>query len=277
MRLVLDSFWRALAYCALPRVVALSVLPLVLMVGLAGSLSWLFWEPALASIRQALEASSLLSAALGWLDAIGAAGLHAVLAPLLLVALVLPVLIVGCLLLVAQFMTPALVSLIARRRFPSLQRRHGASVWLSGLRATGLSVMAIVLLMLSLPLWLIPPLAFIIPPLVWGWLTMQLLAFDVLADHASPQERHELIHAHRWPLLAMGVITSLLGAAPSAVWAVGALALVLAPLVMVVCIWIYTAVFAFSSLWFAHYLLAALQVWRLNGPDTDVIEEGVNT
>ena len=44
MRLVLDSFWRALAYCALPRVVALSVLPLVLMVGLAGSLSWLFWE-----------------------------------------------------------------------------------------------------------------------------------------------------------------------------------------------------------------------------------------
>jgi hypothetical protein len=38
--------------------------------------------------------------------------------------------------------------------------------------------------------------------------------------------------------------------------------LVLAPFLILVSIWLYTLVFAFSSLWFAHYLLAALQRLR---------------
>ena len=62
----------------------------------------------------------------------------------------------------------------------------------------------------------------------------------------------------RWPLLAMGIACGVLGALPSLLWAVSALALVLAPLLILVAIWLYTLVFAFSSLWFAHYLLAAL-------------------
>jgi hypothetical protein len=63
-------------------------------------------------------------------------------------------------------------------------------------------------------------------------------------------------------LLAIGVVCGALGAAPSLLWAVSALTLVLAPLLILVSIWLYTLVFAFSSLWFAHYLLAALQRLR---------------
>jgi len=36
----------------------------------------------------------------------------------------------------------------------------------------------------------------------------------------------------------------------------------LAPLLVPVAIWIYTLVFAFASLWFAHFALAALQRLR---------------
>ncbi len=64
-------------------------------------------------------------------------------------------------------------------------------------------------------------------------------------------------------LLAMGIACGYLGAAPSLLWAVSAMTLVFAPFLILVSIWIYTLVFAFSSLWFAHYLLAALQ--RLRG------------
>ena len=60
----------------------------------------------------------------------------------------------------------------------------------------------------------------------------------------------------------MGIACGELGAAPSLLWAVSALALVLAPFLILVSIWLYTLVFAFSSLWFAHYLLAALQRLR---------------
>jgi hypothetical protein len=44
---------------------------------------------------------------------------------------------------------------------------------------------------------------------------------------------------------------------PSMVWGIGA-ALIYAPFVIVAAIWIYTLVFAFTGLWFGHYLLSAL-------------------
>jgi hypothetical protein len=60
----------------------------------------------------------------------------------------------------------------------------------------------------------------------------------------------------------MGVLSGYLGAAPSLLWASGALFIAMAPLLVPVAIWIYTLVFAFASLWFAHYALACLQQLR---------------
>jgi hypothetical protein len=60
----------------------------------------------------------------------------------------------------------------------------------------------------------------------------------------------------------MGVVCGYLGAAPSLLWALSALALVLAPLLILASIWLYTLVFAFSALWFTHFLLAALRDLR---------------
>jgi hypothetical protein len=46
------------------------------------------------------------------------------------------------------------------------------------------------------------------------------------------------------------------------VWASGALFAAAFVILVPVAIWIYTLVFAFSSLWFAHYCLAALERLR---------------
>ena len=40
------------------------------------------------------------------------------------------------------------------------------------------------LIVLSIPLWLIPPLVMVLPPLIWGWLTYRVFGYDVLAEHA---------------------------------------------------------------------------------------------
>ena len=102
----------------------------------------------------------------------------------------------------------------------------------------------------------------VVPPLIWGWLAYRMMSYDVLAEHASRDERRELIRRHRGPLFGMGVVTGYLGAAPSLVWVSGTMAVVLAPLLVPLAIWIYMLVFAFSALWFAHYALAALQALR---------------
>jgi hypothetical protein len=60
----------------------------------------------------------------------------------------------------------------------------------------------------------------------------------------------------------MGVVAGYLGAAPSLLWAVSATMLIFAPILIVVSVWVYTLVFAFSALWFAHFALASLQQLR---------------
>ena len=262
MRGLLDSFWRAGAYCLHPRVIWLSLLPLILTGALAGALGWFFWEPALDAVRNLLQASTLTVTALDWLDAIGGSGLHAVIAPLIVLALAVPLLVVVSLLIVALIMMPRLVDLVARRRFPALERRRGESLWSSLLWSLGATLVALAALVVSMPLWLIPPLVLLLPPLIWGWLSYRVMAFDALAEHATREERRAIMHAHRVPLLGIGVVTGYLGAAPALVWAVSAAFLVLAPLLIVVSVWLYTMVFAFSALWFAHYCLAELEALR---------------
>ena len=62
------------------------------------------------------------------------------------------------------------------------------------------------------------------------------------------------------------MICGYLGAAPGIVWASMALFAVLFVLLVPLAIWIYTFVFVFSSLWFAHYALDALQRLRDQRP-----------
>ena len=81
-------------------------------------------------------------------------------------------------------------------------------------------------------------------------------------DHASADERKQIFREHRASLLSIGVISGYLGAAPTLLWASGAMFIAMAPILVPVAIWIYTLVFAFSSLWFAHYTLAALEQLR---------------
>lgn len=260
--LMVDAAWRALAYCLHPRVIYLSLLPLLLAAVGLGLLSWFGWEPGVAAVRHALDSWGISHAVLAWLDRAGLGFLRTAAAPFLLVLMIVPLVIVLCLLLVAGLMTPSLVKLVRQRRFPGLLDREATPWWRSLLWSAGASLTALALFVVSLPLWLMPIFAVLVPPVIWGWLTYRVMAFDTLVDVATPQERDALLKRHHTGLLAMGILCGYIGAAPAALWAMGALTVILAPLMLLLSVWLYTLVFAFSSLWFAHFLLAALQAQR---------------
>lgn len=249
-------------YCLHPRVIALSVMPLVIMVAIALGLGYFFWSDAVEAIRSQISNYELVNSMVRWLEALGLGGLRMVLAPALLLCLAIPVIVIVSLLFVAMLMTPAMVALVAERRFPQLERKQGGSMLASLFWSLGSTLLAVVALIVSIPLWLIPPLILVLPPLIWGWLTYRVMSYDAMVDHASSEERRQIFKEHRMPLLAIGVLSGYLGAAPSLIWASGAMFVAMAPLLVPVAIWIYTLVFAFSSLWFAHYTLAALEQLR---------------
>ena len=249
-------------YCLHPRVIVLSILPVIIMGALSLTLGYFYWESALMAVRSNLESYELVNAMVHWLEGVGLSSLHLVLAPALVLFLAIPVIVIMTLLFVAIFMTPSMVALVASRRFPQLERKKGGSLLASIVWSLGSTVLAATLLVVTIPLWLVPPLILILPPLIWGWLTYRVMSYDALAEHASREERRQIFRENRLALLGIGVMSGYLGAAPSLLWASGAMFIAMAPILVPVAIWIYTLVFAFSSLWFSHFCLAALEQLR---------------
>lgn len=266
MKNMVDSFWRALAYCFHPKVILLTLLPLLLMLIIVMGLGMVYWDAALESIRTWIDASSAMNWVWVWLERVGLMSLKAVVAPLIIIVAVTPLVVVMSLLAVSFMMTPALVNLVAERRFSNLERRHGGSMLQSVAWTVFSVVLALGALVLTLPLWWLPPLAVMLPALIWGWLTYRVMTYDVLSEHASRIERIELMRRHRFQLLAMGVVTGMMGAAPSLVWASGALFVAAFVVLIPIAVWIYTLVFVFSALWFSHFLLNALAHLRNEPP-----------
>lgn len=262
MRLFLDSFWRAVAYCLMPRVMLLSLLPLAMLLVLSVSWGYFYWSPTQDWVRDMLASWQVLQGMLDWLQDKGAGELQAVVIPLVVIFAITPILVVISLLAVSLMMTPALVDLVVQRRFAHLALKHGGTTVTSLVWTIGSTLAALVAMVITLPLWAIPPLMFIVPPLIWGWLSYRVMVYDALVVHASREERLTIGRQHRIWLLMIGVLTGYMGALPSLVWASGAVFaaafLVLIPLA----IWIYALVFAFTSLWFTHYSLGALEALR---------------
>ena len=262
MNKVLDALWRAAAYCLYPPVMTLSLVPLGALI--AAGLAFVFWgwQPSVTATQGWLQGGALESMVLRGMQWIGMEQ-HSHLLPAVIVLLAaLPVIVIVCLLVMTWLTTPAIVRIVSLRRFPDLEREHGGTLLASAAWSTGYALLACALALLSLPLWLFPPLGLTIPPLIWGWLTAKVLPYDVLAEHASTAERSVLLKRHRLELLAMGVMTGLLGSAPSLLWASGTLFAGLFLILVPAAIWIYTLVFIFSTLWFSHFCLRALELLR---------------
>ncbi|PIG08283.1 etoposide-induced protein 24 (EI24) [Comamonas sp. 26] len=262
MGLLLDSFWRALAYCLHKRVIAWSLLPLLAMALLTWALGYFFWADAVQRVQNLLDGVGWLHSIWVWLQEHGMSYASEVVASIFVVLGATPVLVVLTLLFAGLFMAPVLTKLVAEKRFAQLEKKHGASTVASVLWSGGSTLIALLALLVTLPLWVFPPLMLVVAPLIWGWLTYRVMAFDALAEHASKDERRNLFVRYRMSLILMGIICGYLGAAPGIVWVSGLVFLAAFWILIPIAIWIYALVFAFSALWFAHFCLGALEQMR---------------
>lgn len=276
------ALWRALLSCFHPQVIwAVSWpmgLSLVLFCGLA-AWGWSSWVQALAHALSGPPGQAFQ----GLFDWLGMAPPDArqladVLAPVLLVLMAVPVLVLAALLTVSVFLVPVLTRWVVRRRGLVLPPCEPAPWWRTAGRSVKTTLQALALLALSFPLWWVPVLGTLVPALVWGWLASRALTDEVLADHATDEQARRLRREHATPLLLLGLLATSLGAAPShllvlgavlsglvvgltggAWWgAMGGLLSMGAPLLVGLFVWFYTLLFAFSALCFAHYLLPRL-------------------
>lgn len=258
----LRSLGKAAAGVLHPRMLWLTFMPFVVAAAGWGAFFWFMWQPLVGTARTWLAVSWFGVALDRAFDWVGMNTLHSALGPFVVVALSIPLIVTTVLLLIATISMPLVVRHLSLRRYADLEQRRGGSWYGSLAHSLVTTVVGVVLFLVTLPLWLFPPLFAVIPPLLWGWLTYRVMTYDALALHASPAERRALIRRHRGPLFAIGVASGLISTVPTLIWAGSVWLVVLFPVITAATIWIYAFILVFSALWFGHYCLDALQRLR---------------
>ncbi len=220
-----------------PRMLWLMLWPVLVAVGLWGTIAIVFWAQLAAwlagLINQWLTTGMF---AIQW-EVQDAALIGA---KALILIMLVPLIQLTALLILSIFGMPAMVGHVASRSYPALERRKGGD--LAGSLWNGLVALAgmVVLFFVSIPFWIFPPLWPLIPVAILGWVNQRVLRYDALAEHADGAEMRQLFAERRASLYLLGAVLALVAYVPL----VGFLAPVL------------------FGLSFIHTLLAALKVHR---------------
>lgn len=128
MKKILDALWRAITYCVHPSVILLSLTPLVTLIIAVFAFAYWGWQPAVAGMASWLHGGMLEATVLRALNWVGGAEYLRFLPHLLVLFLAIPTIVIGCLLVVTWLSTPALVRMLAQRRFPGLAQKRGGTL-----------------------------------------------------------------------------------------------------------------------------------------------------
>lgn len=156
--------------------------PLLAFVAWVG-VAWFVWMPVADWLLDKLPDWS-------WLAWMGPYLVHLVLA-----LAILPLIYVTVLLLVVTVALPRMMAIVVQRDYPDLTRYGSAATAFWGSLWNTLNASAIFILgwLVTLPLLLVPG-GLLVLPLLWNaWLNQRTFRFDVLAEHATAEERAKLI------------------------------------------------------------------------------------
>jgi len=263
MKGVFTAYRRALRAQFSGSMLLLSLAPLLLSLTLWGVLLWLGAQPLIDWLQGMFEQYGVHETSNSVLAMLGMGMLKVMVVPLLAIALLLPLMIASNLLFMGVIAMPAIERHVGRGQFPKLQKKEGGSFFGSIAINLGSTTIFALLWLLTLPLYAVPPLAWLVQAALWAWVTSRVMSYDALAAHASQAERQLLMRRHRTPLLAIGFVSGLAGALPGIAWMGGALlSLLLFPVLAMVSVWLYIMIFLFAGLWFQYYCLQALEELR---------------
>lgn len=273
MRAVANAYGRAVLSQMHVRMLVLSAMPLVLSLVLWGVVLYFGLQPLLDWLHANFVDYEIFRTTSSWLESMHLGFLKAVVVPFFALLLLLPLMILSALLFMNIAAMPFIVRHVGGRHYAKLEKKEGGSM-LGGLRAALSSFLVfIVIWLMTLPLYIVPPLAVLSSTLLWGWLTSRVMSYDALADYASEEERRTIQRERRWDLMVIGLVSGATGALPPLLMAAGAaLVIALLPLFLAIMMWLYVLIFIFTALWFQYYCLEALAQLRARTGSTTVVE-----
>jgi hypothetical protein len=204
---VVGALLYGLANLLHPRMLWLMLWPMLVSLTLWGAVALAFWQPLAAAL------GAWFQSALGFIR-LDLGDVTAIAAHVVLALLIVPLVWLTALFILGIFGMPKMVEHVAQRSFPALERKRGGSVAGSVWNATAALGGMLALFLVSLPLWLLPPVWPLIPLAIFAWVNQRLLRYDALAEHADREEMSRLFRERRGALLLLGVLLALLAYVP---------------------------------------------------------------
>ncbi len=234
------AFGRAVVSQFHPRMLLALLLPFAVI--LIGSiiLIWAFWQPVTDWLGTTVFAWPAVAQVDQWLVTVGMISLKIWLAPLLAAALLLPASGILGVAIAAVFVMPLVLRHLKGSHYGDVAEKGRLALIVSGWNAVWVMLVFALGWLFTMPLWLLPPLAVLLPIAWWTFAFTRMLRLDALADFATPDERRQLLGLHMAEFWSLGLICALLSLLPPA--------------------WFFLPVF--SSLLFAHFGLDALRRLR---------------
>ncbi len=210
MNSVATSLAEALKTFFQPRMLALVLWPMLLAAVIWTGVAVYFWGSWINQLSAMVQATPMQQ----WMEQGFFAVASHYLMTILLVLLLFPAIYVTALLITAVVAMPVMVSHVARKNYPELEMKKGGSVGGSVWNALVAIFVYCAGWVLSIPLWLFSPLAFILPIALMAYLNQRLFRYDALADHASPEEYEQVMERAMPRLYLLGVVAGLLQLVP---------------------------------------------------------------
>lgn len=203
-------------------------------------LLWVFWTPLSVWLEQLMFSWEWVSSVDAWLVTLGVASLKLWLIPVFTTLMLLPLSGILGLVVAALFIMPWVSRHVSKHDYRRLERKGSFGLFQSVWNAFWVTVVFVMGWLLTMPLWLFPPMAIILPILWWTFAFTKLLRLDALSEHTTPEERRLLIKRHNGGYWMLGFVCSLINLLPPA--------------------WIFLPVF--SALLFSHFTLENLRRLR---------------
>ncbi|MGO9443765.1 MAG: EI24 domain-containing protein [Thiobacillaceae bacterium] len=207
---IIDSLAQAFRSLFNFRMLWLMIWPVLVSLVFWAALAVVFWTPITGLIAQLLSYLKLET----WLVGIQPAWIAAAIHALLVLLAFVPVVMFSALLLTSIFAVPVMLKQVSLSTYPALERRNGGSIAGSMANAFIATIVYIGLWVVTLPLWLLGPVAAIVPFIASGYLNQRLFRYDALTEHADPAELRNVIEQNKGALWGLGILLGLVQYVP---------------------------------------------------------------
>lgn len=209
MKKIPGLIWLSLLDILKPKVLILLLLPFFISFMLWGFVTYLSWDW-ITGLGLSLYNQPWMQKLVELLSPITQFSENPLVAVIVLVFIlfvIFPAALITALLITSIILVPVLVAELRKNDFPTLVKKSTSMLTGTG-TSLAYSIKYFASWVGSLPFWLIPGGALVVPFLLIAWFNSRLLSWEVLTEVTEPNEIREIMKKNSKPLFILGLVTA---------------------------------------------------------------------